>query len=174
MAKSDGRPDGLERYEVDVPACPFAFDVVDGAVLVPAQITACVFKAADCQTSPSGVWGPDGASLTSESESIGKRRNASEKAMARALRALEDRGKDNPDLAGLTRDQSAFPGERADLCRDYEKEAAHGFCAASVTAARAALLEARLASIKPPGKADGHAAPDKPKNSKKPKPEAAR
>ena len=49
-ATNVGRPDGLERYEVKVPACPISFDVLSGAVLVPTQITACVFKAADCQT----------------------------------------------------------------------------------------------------------------------------
>src|SRR5208283_2620054 len=37
MATGVGRPDGLERFEVDVPACPFAFDVLDGAVLVPSS-----------------------------------------------------------------------------------------------------------------------------------------
>ena len=73
-ATSEGRPDGLDRYDVDVPACPFTFDVLDGAVLVPSQITACVFKAADCQTSPGGLWGPDGAELEKDAAAIGKRR----------------------------------------------------------------------------------------------------
>ena len=89
-ATSEGRPDGLERYDVDVPACPFTFDVVDGAVLVPSQITACVFKAADCQTSPGGLWGPDGAGLEKDAAAIGKRRNEAEKAMARG--PARDRG----------------------------------------------------------------------------------
>jgi hypothetical protein len=153
-ATSEGRPDGLDRYDVDVPACPFAFDVVERSVLVPAQITACVFKAADCQTSPSGLWGPDGATLEGDAPAIGKRRTESEDAMARALRALEER-KDNPDATRLVREQSGFGGERDDICRDYAKEPAHGFCAATVTAARAALLEARLAALAAPAaKAD--------------------
>jgi hypothetical protein len=147
VATSAGRPDGLARYEVDVPACPFAFDVVAGAVLVPTQITACVFKAADCQTSPSGLWGPDGATLETDAAAIGKRRTEAENTMARALQALEERAKDNSDVANLVRDQTGFTGERADLCRDYVKESAHGFCAASVTEARAAMLEARVAAL---------------------------
>jgi hypothetical protein len=146
-ATSAGRPDGLERYQADVPACPFSFDIVSGAVLVPAQITACVFKAADCQTSPSGLWGPEGASLEADATAIGKQRTAAENAMARALRALQERAADNADASDLVRDQSAFAGQRDDTCRDYAKEATHGFCAASVTAARAALLEARLAAL---------------------------
>ena len=120
-ATSEGRPDGLDRYDVDVPACPFTFDVLDGAVLVPSQITACVFKAADCQTSPGGLWGPDGAGLEKDAAAIGKRRNEAEKAMARALRAIEERAKDNPDAAALLRDQNGFPGERDDACRDYRQ-----------------------------------------------------
>ena len=168
-ATSAGRPDGLDRYEVEVPACPFAFDVVDGAVLVPAQITACVFKAADCQTSPSGLWGPDGGSLEADAAAIGKRRTEAENAMARALHGLEERAKDNAEAANLVREQGGFSGERDDICRDYVKEAAHGFCAATVTEARAALLEARIAALLPADKGDKSAKFDKPVKRKKPK-----
>ncbi len=154
-ASLEGKPDGLARYLVDVPACPFAFDVVDGAVLVPAQITACVFKAADCQTSPSGLWGPDGAALESEAAAIGKRRTEAENAMSRALQALAPLAKDNPEVAALLKEQSTFTGERDDVCHDYANETAHGFCAASVTAARAALLDARFAALKPQAKGAG-------------------
>ncbi len=169
-ATGAGRPDGLDRYEVEVPACPFAFDVVNGAVLVPAQITACVFKAADCQTSPSGLWGPDAASLQADAAAIGKRRNEAENAMARALHKLEDLAKTNPEAASLVRDQGGFAGERDDTCRDYVKESEHGFCAASVTVARAALLEARLAALAPSGKPDQSAKSEKPAKHKKAKP----
>ena len=169
-ATSEGRPDGLERYDVDVPACPFTFDVLDGAVLVPSQITACVFKAADCQTSPGGLWGPDGAELEKDAAAVGKQRTAAENAMAKALHALEERAKDNPETASLLQDQSAFPGARDDACRDYVKESAHGFCAASLTEARAALLEARLAALSPPSAAK---AEKKKTAKKKPKADAA-
>ncbi len=169
-ATSEGRPDGLERYEVDVPACPFAFDVLDGAVLVPSQITACVFKAADCQTSPGGLWGPDGDELEKDAAAIGKQRTAAENAMAKALHALEKRADDNPDAANLLRDQSGFPGARDDACRDYVKETAYGYCAASLTEARAALLEARLAALAP---ASAAKAEKKKTAKKKPKPDAA-
>jgi len=174
-ATSEGRPDGLERYEVDVPACPFTFDVLDGAVLVPSQITACVFKAADCQTSPGGLWGPDGAELEKDAAAIGKRRTAAENAMAKALHAIEERAQDNPDAANLLRDQSAFPGARDDACRDYVKESAHGFCAASLTEARAALLETRLATLSSPAAKESNSAKAVKKKTarKKPKADAA-
>jgi hypothetical protein len=149
MATSVGRPDGLERFEADVPACPFAFDVLDGAVLVPSQITACVFKAADCQTSPGGLWGPGATELGTDQASIEKRRSDAEKAMGKALHAIEERAQDNPDAANLVRDQNGFAAERDDACRSYVKESALGYCAASLTEARAALFEARLAALLP-------------------------
>ncbi|HZZ61194.1 MAG TPA: hypothetical protein VFE63_08480 [Roseiarcus sp.] len=168
-ATSEGRPDGLDRYDVDVPACPFTFDVVDGAILVPSQITACVFKAADCQTGPGGLWGPDGAQLGKDAAAIGKRRHEAEKAMARAVRAIDERAKDDPDAARMLHDQSAFASERTDACRDYLDESAHGFCAASLTEARAALLDARLAALAAAQGMDS----EKPDKKKEPKPAAA-
>ncbi len=149
MATSVGRPDGLERFEADVPACPFTFDVLDGAALVPAQITACVFKAADCQTSPGGLWGPDATELEKDPAAIEKRRSDAEKAMGKAVHAIEERTKDNRDAANLLADQNGFAGERDDACRSYVKESALGYCAASLTEARAALLQARLAALQP-------------------------
>ena len=169
-ATSEARPDGLDRYEADVPACPFTFDVLDGAVLVPSQITACVFKAADCQTSPGGLWGPDGASLENEAAAIGKQRTKAENAMAKAVQAIRERAKDNPDAASLLADQNGFPGQRDDACRDYVKESVHGFCAASLTEARAALLEARLSALAP---ASAAKAEKKKTAKKKPKADAA-
>ena len=147
QATSVGRPDGLMRFEADVPACPFSFDVVDGAALAPSQITACVFKAADCQTSPGGLWGPDGASLVGDAAKFAKERLEADKAMAKAFHAIEDRAKDSPEAADLVRDQNGFAGQREDICRDYDKEGVHGFCALRLTQARAALLETRLSEF---------------------------
>ena len=146
-ATNVGRPDGLERFEAKVPACPVAFDVLDGAVLVPPQITTCVFKAADCQTIPGGLWGPDGASLVGDAAKILKERAAAEKAMAKVLHALEDRARDSPEAADLARDQNGFAGRRDELCRDYAKESVHGYCALRVTEARTALLQTRLDAL---------------------------
>jgi hypothetical protein len=147
LATSAGRPDGLMRFEADVPACPIAFDVLEGAVLVPSQITACVFKAADCRTSPGGLWGPDGASLVGDAARIVKERAEAEKAMAKIVRAIEGRAKESPQAADLSRDQNGFAGQRDEICRDYAEESIHGYCALRVTQARAALLQARLDAL---------------------------
>jgi hypothetical protein len=143
-ATNVGRPDGLERFEAKVPACPIAFDVLDGAVLVPTQITACVFKAADCQTTPGGLWGPDGASLVGDAAKIVKERAEAERTMGKILHTIEDRAGDSTQAADVVRDQKGFAGQREELCRDYVKESIHGYCALRVTEARAALLRTRL------------------------------
>jgi hypothetical protein len=143
-ATNVGRPDGLERFEAKVPACPIAFDVLDGAVLVPTQITACVFKAADCQTTPGGLWGPDGASLVGDAAKIVKDRAEAERTMGKILHTIEDRAGDSTQAADVVRDQKGFAGQREELCRDYVKESVHGYCALRVTEARAALLRTRL------------------------------
>ncbi len=150
-ARSEGRPDGLERYTVDIPACPLTFDVLDGAVLVPTQTTACVFQAADCQASPGGLWGPAGATLEGDAKAISKARDRAEASITTSLKTLEGRSKGEP-VAALTREQNEFPGQRDDICRDYAREALHGFCAARLTQARAALLRKRVDDTKRPAK----------------------
>ena len=148
MATSVGRPDGLMRFEADIPACPIAFDVLDGAVLVPAQITACVFKAADCQTTPGGLWGPDGA--------LARRRRGQDRQGTRrgGKGDGQDRARDRGSRQGQparrptwSRDQNAFAGQRDELCHDYAKESLHGYCALRVTQARTALLQTRLDAL---------------------------
>jgi hypothetical protein len=164
QATTDGRPDGLERFEADVPACPFSFDVLDGAALAPSQITACVFKAADCQTSPGGLWGPEGASLVGDAAKFAKERAEADRAMAKVVHAIEDRAADSPEAADLMRDQNGFAGQRDDTCRDYAKESVHGYCALRLTQARAALLETRLNEFV--AAAAGKAASEKPGKTK--------
>jgi hypothetical protein len=150
-ATSVGRPDGLERFEADIPACPIAFDVLDGAALVPSQITACVFKAADCQTSPGGLWGPDGSSVVDDAAKTVKQRAQAEKAMGKALHAIEALAEDSPQAASLVKEQTAFAGQRDEACRDYLKESVHGLCALHLTEARTALLETRLDEFRAEG-----------------------
>ena len=58
-----GKPAGLSRYAAMIEACPFSFDVLDGAVLVvdagqPDGPKTCDWKAADCRVDPTGLWGP--------------------------------------------------------------------------------------------------------------------
>ena len=141
--KSLARPDGLLRFSADIPACAFTFDVLDGAVLSPPQTQACVFKAADCQASPAGLWGPDGASLAKDPKTIERSRGRAESEMVANFKELEARQKDASKARDVARDQAGFSSQREDACHDYSHEAAHGFCATSLTEVRAAYLRAR-------------------------------
>ena len=122
--KSLGRPDGLLRFAADIPACPFEFDVLDGAALIPPQLRACIFQAADCQASPAGLWGPAGTSLETEAKSIEKARSRAEAIMVANYRALNERLNDPTKSNDLARDQSRFSSDRQDICRDYARERA--------------------------------------------------
>jgi hypothetical protein len=144
-----GRPDGLLRFAVDIPACPFEFDILDGAALVPPQLRACIFKEADCQASPSGLWGPAGTALAAGAKTIEQARGRTEAAMNANYRALSDRLNDSTKANDLARDQARFSQDRQDICRDYARESAHNFCATRLTDARAAFLKARFDEAAP-------------------------
>jgi hypothetical protein len=163
-AKALGRPDGLLRYSVDLPACPFEFDVLDGAVLVPAQLRACVFKDADCQASPSGLWGPAGAALEKDAKTIERAGARAQAALLGAFRALDARLNDPAKSDDLARDQSRFSSDRQDICRAYARESVHNFCATRLNEARAAFLKARIDEA-PPAAGPSKAAP---KHKRKP------
>ena len=145
-AKSQGAPEGLTRYSVDIPACPLTFDLLDGAVLVPPQPTACVFQAADCQAIPSGLWGPAGASLDADVKAIAHERSRAESSIATSLKILQKR--DKAGVAALAQEQSDFAAQRDDLCRGYADEAKHGFCDAELSLARAIKLHKRTQAAK--------------------------
>jgi hypothetical protein len=142
-AKSLGRPDGLARYEAEIPVCTFTFDVLEGAVLVPAQNAACVFAAADCRASPSGLWGPDVASLATEAKAAAIVRTHADDAAARLMKALAARLKGKPEAEDIERDESDLVSRGQEICRDYDKDSEHGFCASRMAQIRAAWLKSR-------------------------------
>jgi hypothetical protein len=145
--KSLDRPDGLARYEAAIPACPFVFDLLDGAVLVAQQNAACVFQAADCQASPSGLWGPGSTELGNDAKAIERDRTRANAAAERSLRALETKLKGKPEAADVAREQSDAAQRREEVCRDYEQEAVYGYCASRLAQARAAWFKARLDAL---------------------------
>jgi hypothetical protein len=151
-AVSKGQPDGLPRYAADIPACPLTFDIVDGAVLAPAQGNACVFSAADCQASPSGLWGPAAAEL--DPKTVSKARTAADRSIQDSQRVLENRDQDA--AASLAREQSDFAAERDDVCQGYDGERRLFFCASRLTQTRAALLAKRVTEAGPAAAEAGH------------------
>ena len=80
--------------------------------------------------------------------------------------------KTTPTLRACSPTRTPFHGQRDDACRDYLKESVHGFCAASLTEARAALLEARLAGLSSPAAKETKGAKAE-RKKKKPKADAS-
>jgi hypothetical protein len=141
--KADGRPEGSLRFALEAPACPLAFDVLEGAVLVPASAPACTFQAADCRAEIRGLWGPEPAGLVPQARAIEGARGDADRQVRENYRVLTQRAQPQQARA-IVSEQAAFTSERDMTCRDYAREAAHGFCNARFTAARAASLAGRL------------------------------
>jgi hypothetical protein len=145
--KSLDKPDGLARFKAEIPACPFTFDVLNGAVLALPQDRACVFRAADCQATPAGLWGPDPSTLHDSPKALRRQRSRADSAAERSLRAIQTRLKGSPDADAVAHEDADVAGRRAEVCRDYAEEAAYGYCASRIAEARAALLKARLEAL---------------------------
>jgi hypothetical protein len=142
-AKAEDSPEGSPRYAADIPACPLSFDVLRSAILAPPQTSACVFQAADCQASPSGLWGPDAATLTPEAKTIARERARAEKSIDASVKTLEKADKSATET--LEKESADFAATRDEACRDYAGEADHDFCHARLTERRAAELRKRSA-----------------------------
>ncbi len=144
-ARFTGRPGGLSRYEVAIAACPFAFEVLDGAVLVARDPKSCAFAAAGCVVDPTGLWGPRGDPIDARQleqwERARARAEASMRANFRAL--LASAGKDREAVKRIAGEQAGFSSERSVACATYAGEDVHGFCALRLTEARAIALQAR-------------------------------
>ncbi len=141
-----GRPAGLARYAVELPACPFSFDVLDGAVLVERRPAACAFTAADCRVDPSGLWGPPAASFdAARIREMEHARLAAETTMRTNFRVLlAYAGKNRTEVKAIAAEQAGFSSAREEVCRDYAGESVNGFCALRITEARNHALLAKL------------------------------
>jgi len=143
-----GAPDGVQRFELDSSACPLQFDVLNGAFRARSLGGPCAFTEADCRIDATGLWGPSAGSFSeAQIKSMEKERGAIEKAAHAHFRSLLGKyKKDKPAAEALIKEQAAFSAERAQSCRDYDREEAVGFCALRLTEARDFRLQARLAS----------------------------
>ena len=155
--------EGLVSYNVEMEACPFSIDVLDGAVRVRGKV--CEVKAANCRVDPTGIWGPSGSSINGEEaknvERVRSRYETDARNLYRALVATA--GSDKAKTRQIAADQAGFSSRREVMCRDYSGEDRHGFCASRVTLARAVALSAELHGAT-------KAAPPKPAPRKPPPP----
>ncbi len=141
--ESLGRPAGLPRYRLQSSVCPIVFDVMANALLVIEPQAPCVIEAAQCRVSPRGLWGPDARGLGAGARDIERDRARAEGQVRDGFRLLSERAP-NDDKRAIAREQAGFSSEREQICRDFQREDIHGFCALKITEARAASLRARL------------------------------
>jgi len=133
------------QYAVDIPACPFAFMVLNEAMLVWPR-GACVFKAADCQANPNGLWGPTADELADQANQIAKDRDRVDASVAASVMALGKRDKDA--AAQIEKAEAAFEAGREVTCGKYDGEATYGFCRSRIDEAHALALKKRVADSK--------------------------
>ena len=146
------RPAGVTRYNLELPACPFAVDILNGAVNVVREGGACEFKAADCRVDPSGLWGQPANEIGPKraKEIEGVRRHA-EQAMREQFREwIRSAGKDRALVSRIAHEQAAFSSRREELCRNYQRETEHGYCALIFTEARSSAIAAHILPPAPP------------------------
>ncbi len=161
------RPMGVNRYSVDLPACPFAVDILNGAVNAVREGGACEFKAADCRVDPTGLWGQPaneiGPKRTKEIE--GERRRVEQTVREQFKEWIRSAGHDRALVSRIAHEQAAFSSRREELCRNYQRETEHGYCALMYTEARSSAIAAH---ILPPAPAPDERPPAKAKGRKTP------
>ncbi|HEX2552480.1 MAG TPA: hypothetical protein VHL98_02180 [Microvirga sp.] len=154
-----GRPDGLMRFEIDVPSCPIAASLLDGALWVREPAGLCQIEASDCRVNPRGVWGPEPAALVPLARTIETDRGIADRTVRENYKVMTQRAAPG-EVRPIVSEQASFSADRETVCRNYRGEATHGFCNARFTEGRAAQLAARLgiapapvptASAVPPG-----------------------
>jgi len=143
-----GRPAGVARYRLEASACPIVFDVLEGAFFVVEPAQPCVIEAAACRIDPRGVWGPDARTLGARAKETESERTKAEIAVREGYRALSAKA-DLPEQRSIAREQAGFSSEREQICRDFQREASHGFCGARITEGRAASIRVRLGLPEP-------------------------
>ena len=156
---------GVTRYALDLPACPFAVDIFNGAVNVVREGGACEFKAADCRVDPAGLWGQPANEIgPKRAKEIEKERNRAEHAMREQFKGwIKSAGRDRALVSRIAHEQAAFSSRREELCRSYQRETEHGYCALIYTEARSSTIAAH---ILPPAPAEDERPPAKKKSTR--------
>jgi hypothetical protein len=140
---SQGRPEGALRLQFQDPSCPIQIDLLEEAVLVKGSSEVCVFQNAGCQADPSGMWGPDAASLLPRARDFESIRASADKAARDNYKVMTQRARPEA-VRPIVAEQAAFSADREQVCKSYAREAAHGFCNARFSEGRALSLATRL------------------------------
>lgn len=142
---SAGKPEGVPRYEAPAAECPLRFDVTEGAVMVTTLDSGqvCTFSAADCATTPVGLWGPPAATLIPRAAEFDAARGVADKAVRDNYKLMSQRAR-REDVRPIVAEQAAFSADREQFCRSYAREGTHGFCHLRFTENRSLALATRL------------------------------
>ena len=142
---SEGKPEGVPRYEAAGAECPLRLDVTEGGILVSTLGSGpvCTFSAADCAATPTGLWGPAPATLLSRAGEFDTARGAADKAVRDNYKLMTQRAR-REDVRPIVTEQAAFSADREQFCRSYAREGTHGFCHLRFTENRALALATRL------------------------------
>ncbi|MFE1602302.1 hypothetical protein [Methylobacterium sp. ID0610] len=140
-----GRPNGVTRLASSDPVCPLRMEILDGSVLVTPQTEPdiCVFQAADCATTPKGLWGPGAAALVTRAQEFDTARGSADRAVRENYKVMTQRAR-REDVRPIVAEQAAFSADREQMCRAYAREGVHGFCHLRFTEARVLSLATRL------------------------------
>lgn len=140
---SQGRPDGLSRYQAEDPTCPLQVSILDESVLVKGPDNACLFQAANCLVDPGGLWGPEPGQLIQRARDYESTRASADKAVRDNYRVMAQRARPE-SVRPIVAEQAAFSSDREVLCRGYAREGSHSFCNARYSEGRAIALAQRL------------------------------
>ncbi|WP_173808001.1 hypothetical protein [Methylorubrum populi] len=142
---AEGRAQGVSRFSTGSAECPLRFEILDGSVLATplGSGPACTFTAADCETTPAGLWGPGAASLIPQAGEFDTARGVADKAVRDNYKIMTQRSRGS-DVRPIVQEQAAFSSDREQACRTYAREGAHGYCHLRFTEARAIALATRL------------------------------
>ncbi len=132
-----GKPEGVPRYEAPGAECPLRFDVAEGGVMVTTLDTGpvCTFSAADCATTPVGLWGPAAATLIPRAGEFDTARGVADKSVRDNYKIMTQRAR-REDIRPIVAEQAAFSADREQFCRGYAREGttASATCASRRTA----------------------------------------
>ena len=167
---SQGRPDGVQRYDLKDEACPLQVDILDEAVLIKGKGEACLFQVANCQVDAAGMWGPDAAQLVPKARDYEAARAAADKSVRENYKALVQRSRPE-SIRPVVAEQAAFSSDREVLCRSYSREGSHSFCNARFSESRLLSLAQRLgvtyASNQAPAAGNQAADPQQPRQRRR-------
>jgi len=146
------KPAGVTRYRLELPSCPFSVDILNGAVNAVREGGACEFKAADCRVDPAGLWGQPANEIgPKRTKEILSERHRAEQAVREQFKEwIRSAGHDRALVTRIAREQAVFSSRREELCRSYQRETEHGYCALMFTEARSSAIAAHILPAEPP------------------------